>query len=53
MSAAMSLNEPIFDAQLDSIPVLLVIAMSETPIKVGRVGPGKMKAAYFWSVVEK
>lgn len=27
------------------------IAMDETPIKAGRAGPGKMKAAYFWPVV--
>src|ERR1700752_4655185 len=24
--------------------------MDETPIKAGRVGPGQMKAAYFWPV---
>ena len=46
-----SLIEPIFDAQLDSIRLSRVIAMDETPIKAGRAGPGKMKAAYFWPVV--
>lgn len=43
--------EPIFDAQLDSVRLSRVIAMDETPIKAGRAGPGKMKAAYFWPVV--
>ena len=51
MPAAVSLIEPIFDAQLDSIRLSRVIAMDETPIKAGRAGPGKMKAAYFWPVV--
>ncbi|MDB5764380.1 MAG: transposase, partial [Herminiimonas sp.] len=40
-----------FDAQLDSVRLSRVIAMDETPIKAGRAGPGKMKAAYFWPVV--
>ena len=51
MPAAVSLIEPIFDAQLDSIRLSRVIAMDKTPIKAGRAGPGKMKAAYFWPVV--
>jgi transposase len=51
MPAAVSLIEPIFDAQLDSVRLSRVIAMDETPIKAGRAGPGKMKAAYFWPVV--
>ena len=37
-------------AQLDSIRTSRVKAMDETPIKAGRAGPGKMKAAYFWPV---
>nr|WP_229496319.1 IS66 family transposase [Massilia polaris] len=51
MPAAVSLIEPIFEAQLDSVRLSRVIAMDETPIKAGRAGPGKMKAAYFWPVV--
>jgi hypothetical protein len=49
--AAVSLIEPIFNAQLESVRRSRVIAMDETPIKAGRAGPGKMKAAYFWFVV--
>ena len=51
MPAAVPLLEPIFNAQLDSVRRSRVIAMDETPIKAGRAGPGKMKAAYFWPVV--
>lgn len=51
MPSAVSLVEPIFDAQLDSVRRSRVIAMDETPIEAGRAGPGKMKAAYFWPVV--
>jgi transposase len=43
-----SLLEPIYDAQFASIRESRVKAMDETPIKAGRVGPGKMKGAYFW-----
>jgi transposase len=51
MPAAVSLIEPIFNAQLESVRRSRVIAMDETPIKAERAGPGKMKAAYFWPVV--
>ena len=51
MPTAVSLLEPIFNAQLDSVRHSRVIAMDETPIKAGRAGPGKMNAAYFWPVV--
>lgn len=44
------LLEPIFDAQFESIRASRVKAMDETPIKAGRAGPGKLKAAYFWPV---
>jgi transposase len=44
------LLEPIHEAQLASIRHSRVKAMDETPIKAGRDGPGKMKAAYFWPV---
>ncbi|MDA8248568.1 MAG: IS66 family transposase [Rhodospirillales bacterium] len=45
-----SLLEPIYDAQFDSIRRSRVKAMDETPIKAGRGEPGKLKAAYFWPV---
>ena len=50
MQASAALLTPIHDAQLDSIRASRVKAMDETPIKAGRAGPGKMKAAYFWPV---
>lgn len=50
MQATVSLLEPIHAAQLDSIRASRVKTMDETPIKAGRAGPGKMKAAYFWPV---
>lgn len=53
MPAAVSLLDPIFNAQLKSVRRSRVITMDETPIKAGRAGPGKMKAAYFWPVVAK
>ncbi|WP_299161445.1 IS66 family transposase [Accumulibacter sp.] len=45
-----ALLEPIYDAMLGSIRASRVKAMDETPIKAGRAGPGKLKAAYFWPV---
>ena len=45
-----ALLEPIYAAQFDSIRASRVKAMDETPIKAGRAGPGKLKAAYFWPV---
>ena len=50
MQASASLLEPIHQAQLESIRASRVKSMDETPIKAGRAGPGKMKAAYFWPV---
>jgi transposase len=50
MQTAAALLEPIHAAQRDSIRASRVKAMDETPIKAGRAGPGKMKAAYFWPV---
>ena len=50
MQTTAALLEPIHAAQLDSIRASRVKAMDETPIKAGRAGPGKMKAAYFWPV---
>ena len=45
-----ALLEPIYEAQLASIRTSRVKAMDETPIKAGRAGPGKLKAAYFWPI---
>ncbi len=42
--------KPIFDAQCASVLSSLVIAMDETTIKAGRIGPGKMRRAYFWPI---
>ena len=50
MQASAALLEPIHAAQLESIRASRVKSMDETPIKAGRAGPGKMKAAYFWPV---
>ena len=45
-----ALLEPVYEAQMASIRASRVKAMDETPIKAGRAGPGKLKAAYFWPV---
>ena len=50
MQSAVSLLEPIHDAQLNAIRTSRVISMDETPIKAGQTGTDKMKAAYFWPV---
>jgi len=50
MQTAVSLLEPIHDAQLAGVLGSRVKAMDETPIKAGLAAPGKMKAAYFWPV---
>ena len=47
---SISLLEPIYEAQFDSIRASRVKAMDETPIKVGRKERGKMKVDYFWPV---
>jgi transposase len=47
---SISLLEPIYDAQFDSIRASRVKAMDETPIKAGRKERGKMRLAYFWPV---
>jgi transposase len=41
MPVAVSLVEPIFNAQLESVRRSRVIAMDETPIKAGRAGQGR------------
>jgi len=50
MQTAVSLLEPIHDAQFASVVSSRVKAMDETPIKAGVAGVGKMKSAYFWPV---
>jgi len=47
-SRAIDLLEPIFAAQAAHVLKSRVIAMDETPIKAGRVTPGKMRQAYLW-----
>ena len=47
---SISLLEPIYEAQFDSIRASRVKAMDETPIKAGRKERGKMKIGYFWPV---
>jgi hypothetical protein len=47
---SISLLEPIYDAQFDSIRASRVKAMDETPIKAGRKERGKMRIGYFWPV---
>lgn len=47
---AVTLLQPIYEAQFESIRESRVKAMDETPIKAGRSEPGKMKAGYFWPV---
>lgn len=44
------LLKAVYEAQLASICASRVKAMDETPIKAGRVGPGKMNTAYFWPI---
>jgi len=50
MQTAVSLLEPIHEAQLAAVLGSRVKAMDETPIKAGVAAPGKMKAAYFWPI---
>ena len=50
MLRSASLLTPICDAQFRSILESKAVAMDETPIRAGRVGPGKMRTAWFWPV---
>lgn len=47
---SISLLEPIYTAQFDSVRASRVKAMDETPIKAGRSGHGKLRTGYFWPV---
>ncbi|MCY3940227.1 MAG: transposase [Gammaproteobacteria bacterium] len=50
---AISLLEPVFEAQCRSVLDSSVIVMDETPVRVGRDPgkPGKMKQCYYWPVL--
>jgi transposase len=47
---SISLLEPIYMAQLNSILHSKVLAMDETPVRAGRSSKGKMRRAYFWPI---
>ena len=47
---AVELLEPIYQAQFESIRAGHVVAMDETPIKVGPIGRSRAKVGYFWPV---
>ena len=47
---AIDLLKPVMDAQSAHVLESCVLAMDETPVKAGRVEPGKMRQAYFWPV---
>ena len=47
---AIDLLEPVVSAQAAHILSGDIVAMDETSIKAGRIGPGKMRQAYFWPV---
>lgn len=50
---AISLLEPVFEAQCRSVLESSVIVMDETPVRAGRDPgkPGKMKQCYYWPVL--
>ena len=45
---AIGLLEPIYEAQFASVLASEIVALDETPAKVGREQRGKMKTGYFW-----
>jgi transposase len=47
---SIELLRPIVQAMLNHVLKSKVLAMDETPIKVGRRNQGSLKQAYFWSV---
>ena len=47
---AIDLLKPVMDAQSAHVLESRVLAMDETPVKAGRVEPGKMRQAYLWPV---
>lgn len=50
VTRTVDLLEPVYHSLLSSVMQSRVVAMDETPIRAGRVEPGKMKTAYFWPV---
>ena len=50
MHRTANLLQPIYESQLHSVVSGSVVAMDETPIKVGRKHRGKMKTGYFWPI---
>ena len=50
VTRSVDLLEPVYHSLLSSVLQSKVLAMDETPIKAGRVEPGKLKTAYFWPV---
>jgi transposase len=50
MHRTANLLQPIYESQLHSVISGSVVAMDETPIKVGRKHRGKMKTGYFWPI---
>jgi transposase len=49
-SRLIDLLRPIVDAQYEHILLSNILAMDETPIKVGRQKKGKMRQAYLWPI---
>lgn len=45
------LLQPIYDAMLKNLLLSRVLAMDETPTKAGRKAKGKMKQAWFWTLL--
>ena len=50
---AIDLLKPVMDAQSAHVLESGVLAMDETPVKAGRVAPGKMRQAYFLAGVRR
>lgn len=49
--SSLSLLEPIYNSQLDSIRASAMLWMDETPMKAGRKELGKMRESYVWPVM--
>ena len=47
---AIDLLKPVMEAQSAHVLGSRVLAMDETPVKAGRIEPGRMRQAYFWPV---
>lgn len=51
LHASLSLLEPIYESQLDSIRASRMVWMDEIPMKAGRIEPGKMRDSYVWPIM--